>query len=442
MSKPAHSSDPRQVAAGVVKQVLAQDGFSNLVLSHALSKSNLSGPDKALCTELVYGTLRWKSALETSLRRALDKPNQKIDEAIWPHLLVAAYQLQYLSEKIPAYAAVNSAVNAVKRVRAYLGGFANAILRRIGSPLYLSLKTDQLDLKQWSEAFALPEFFVEALAQSLPKEELYAACLSMNERPSVWLRHLDEKSILNDEVKSHEFVPGAFSFLRSGLVSEQADFKEGRYFVQDPASQVAALLLAPSKGAFVVDCCAAPGSKSLILKYAVGEQGRVLAVDQTEAKIQRIQENFFRMGMRVETRVGDARSLGDDVSLQNKADAVLLDAPCSGLGTLRRHPEIKFKRTKESIQELVALQAELFRSAAACVKPGGVLVYSVCSPMPEEGREQVALFLQKHPEFVLERADATLPWLPADAVDGAGHVVLWPHRHECDAFFAARLRKR
>jgi 16S rRNA (cytosine967-C5)-methyltransferase len=187
-------------------------------------------------------------------------------------------------------------------------------------------------------------------------------------------------------------------------------------------------LVAPKPGAYVIDACAAPGSKSRILKAAVGPKGRVLAVDQDPKRLELVDAN-------IEKFAGDFRTLKFE-----PAEAILLDAPCSGFGTLRRHPEIKFWRTQQNIDELVQLQAELLEAAAKNLKPGGVLVYSVCSPMPEEGTEQIAKFLAKHPEFVKEDPRATLPWLPEQVISNR-EIHLWPHRDQADAFFAARLRK-
>lgn len=394
------SQDPRKVAAQVIEQVFKNKSFSKQALSHALDQNRLSERDKGLCTELVYGTLRWMPVLEASLLRAMDHPNPKLASDLKAHLLIAAYQLQHLSESIPDYAAVSSAVNLIKRKRPGLGGFANAILRRLGSAPHLTLGKTH-DLEKISAAFGLPIFLLKAL----PQEELIEAALAMNSRPQTWYWNPEGPS-------EHPFVPTAML--------------TGKW-VQDPASQVAGLLVAPKSGQYVIDACAAPGSKSRILKAAVGPAGRVLAIDQDPKRLELVDAN-------IEKLVGDFRALKLE-----PADAVLLDAPCSGLGTLRRHPEIKFWRTQQNIDELVILQAELLEAAAKNLKPGGILVYSVCSPMPEESSEQIAKFLAKHPGFEKEDPKEMLPWLPEHAVTNR-EIHLWPHKDQADAFFAVRLR--
>ncbi len=385
------SSDPRRVAAQVLGQILEHKSFSKHALSAALDKSQMDERDKGLCTELVYGTLRWLPVIEVSVNRAMNRPNPKLPLDLKCHLYVAAYQLQHLEDSIPAYAVVSSAVNAIKKKRPGMAGFANAILRNLGSSPHLTG-----DIK----ALGLPDFLIE----SLPGDNRFEAALAMNARPQTWYRVQGQGT--------HPFVPTA------ALAGD---------WVQDPASQVAGLLVDAKPGQYIIDACAAPGSKSRILKEAVGESGRVVAVDQDPKRLKLVPAG-------IETKQGDLRQMQLE-----KADAVLLDAPCSGYGTLRRHPEIKLWRTFEDVRRLAELQRELLEKAASLVKPGGVMVYSVCSPLAIEGSEQIAKFLLAHPEFKRQNARDVLPWLPENSLSPLGEIHLWPHLHESDAFFAVRL---
>ena len=393
------STNPRKIAAQVLEQVLKNKRFSKQALSHALDQSQLSVLDKALCTELVYGTLRWLPALEVSLLRAMDKQNPKL--ARDTHLLVAAYQLQHLQARIPSYAAVTSAVNLMKRKRPGLGGFTHAILKRLGSAPHAMLGHTR-NLEEICTATGLPIF----LLRVLPQEELLEAALAMNGRPQTWYWQPGSQ-------QEHLFVPTAVLTVTP--------------YVQDPASQVAALLVGAQPGQYIIDACAAPGSKSRILKHAVRQSGRILAIDSNAKRLELVDPD-------IETLLGDFRKLALE-----PADAILLDAPCSGFGTLRRHPEIKL--FSKNIPGLVCLQAELLEAAAQNLKPGGVLVYSVCSPLPEEGHWQIQAFLEKHPEFQRDNPRNILPWLPEQAVNSDLEIQLWPHRDQCDAFFAVRLKK-
>jgi 16S rRNA (cytosine967-C5)-methyltransferase len=348
--------------------------------------------------------------------------------------LIAAYQLQHLAERIPAHAAVSSAVAAIKRERPGLEGFANALLRHLGSPMSAML-TPSSSLEERCAAWGVPFALGRAVTLGLPVEEHDAAIAGLQARPETWALFLDGAP---SGLAPHPFVPRLFA-LPGGRVDAVEGFAAGHFLVVDGGSALAALAVAPSSGARVIDLCAAPGGKSMILADAVGQTGHVVAVELQPRRAGRITENAERLGfaLRVDVKVGDATTL----SLK-PADAVLLDAPCTGLGTTRRKPEIAHRFDEASVPECTTLQASLLDAAARLVRPGGVLVYSVCSPLPAEGRGQVKAFLHRHPDFVREPLGEVLPFLPASALDEDGQLRLRPHEHATDAFFVARLRRR
>ncbi len=442
-------SGARALAAAVVARVVDDGAWAQPALASALSSSSLDARDKALCTELTYGTLRWSASLEQSLLRAADKPGRGLDKRIRPHLLVAAYQLQHMAPAgegaagIPARAAVHEAVNAVRAVRPGLEGFANALLRRLGLPPHETLPPNA-PVADVADALGVPAMLAEAVAALVPPEEVRAALLGLNARPSTYAAVVargragfDGSAGASPEAgRAHAFVPNVVA-LGGGAVVDARGFEEGAFVVMDPGSAVAALLVAPQDGARVLDLCAAPGAKATVLA-ALG--ARVTAVDQSDKRAKRIRENAARTKLPLEVIVGDARAPIPGVG-DGAFDAVLLDAPCSGFGTTRRKPEIKLRRTAADVAADAALQRELLEAAAARTAPGGVLVYSVCSPLPAEGVDVVEPFLARHADFSVEPARAVLPWLPEDAVDARGFVHLLPHRHDADAFFCARLRR-
>jgi 16S rRNA (cytosine967-C5)-methyltransferase len=422
----------RAIAADVVARVMDDGAFTQAALASALSSSGMDARDKALATELVYGTLRWAPALEKSLLRASDKPNRGVDKRARPHMLVAAYQLQHLGERIPPHAAVSAAVDGVRAARPGLEGFANAILRKLGSALHETLDA-KASLEDTAVAYALPLPLVRAIHECTEPAELRAALAGFNARPTTWAINLAD--VIPADARTHAFVPDVFA-LEGGAVTDNVRFKEGAHLVMDPGSVVCALLVGARPGDRVLDLCAAPGGKTVLLARAVTEGGRVVAVERDARRRKKIDENLVRTKLteRVEIIVKDVN--GVDVP---PADAVLLDAPCTGLGTTRRKPEIKLRRNADDIQQNHALQASLIEKACALTKPGGVFVYSVCSPIPEEGPAHVDAILARG--FSLSNARDTLPFLPADAVDARGCVRLLPHRHDADAFFCARFRK-
>jgi 16S rRNA (cytosine967-C5)-methyltransferase len=449
--RPIVADGARELAAQALARVLDDDGWAAPVLSSVLENSALAERDRALATELFYGALRFARPLERSLLRGADKPGRGLDARIRPHLLIAAYQLQHLQERIPAHAAVDAAVNAVRRARPGLEGFANALLRRLGSALSAMVPTDA-PLPELAEAWGVPVPLAAAVVEGLPVGERAAALGGLCARPTTYAAWLNGAPPAG--ATAHAFVPGVAA-LPGGRVSDVDGFKEGDFLVVDPGSALCALAVGARPGDRVVDLCSAPGGKAMLLAHAVGERGRVVAVERNDKRSRKVLDNARRLGLTgmVSLVVGDAgaddilaavrtalqRDVGGDGGV---ADAVLLDAPCSGLGTTRRKPEIKLRRTEDSVAANVDLQRRLLDAAATLVRPGGVLVYSVCSPMPAEGREQIAAFVQRRPDFVLEPLGDVLPYLPADALDPRGALRLLPHRHDADAFFVARLRRR
>ena len=432
----------RAVAADVVMRVLDTGAWAQPTLATALDQSGLDGRDKGLCTELVYGTLRWSVSLEKSLLRSADKPGRGLDKRMRPHLLVAAYQLQHLQDRIPAHAAVSEAVNAVKRVRPGLDKFANALLRKLGSPL-VDLLPATATVEEIADALGVPPVLARAIVAQVPAEEVKAALVALNGRPSTYAYALGRS--LPEGAVAHAFVPGVFA-LDGGAVTKQEGFAAGSFVVMDPGSAVSALLVARAPGMRVVDLCAAPGGKTALLasqaRAIEGESGiggKVVAVEKSGVRARMIKETLTRTKLvdRVDVLVADALEARVD-----PADAVLLDAPCTGFGTTRRKPEIKLRRTEADVRDDALLQVKLLDRALELTKRGGVLVYSVCSPIPAEGADHIERLLATRTDVVIEHARETLPWLPADAVDARGNVRLLTHRHDADAFFISRLRKR
>ena len=332
---------------------------------------------------------------------------------------------------MPAHAAVDAAVNAVKRVRPGLDGFANALLRKLGSPLHELLKPGA-PLADIATAWGIPLPLAQAVTARLPIDEHASAIAGLCARPTTWavsfLSATDETNHTH-----HAFVPGLVE-VPGGKVTSLPGYADGAFVVADPGSVACASAVSARAGMKVLDLCAAPGTKSVLLRKAGAD---VVAVELNPKRAKKITENLRRMKVEVELVIADATAF--DIE---PVDAVLLDAPCTGLGTTRRKPEIKLRRGDDDVTTNAKLQAKLLAAAALKVKPGGVLVYSVCSPMPDEGAHQIEAFLAGHPDFVRENLRDVLPWLPASAVDEEGQVRFLPHLHDADAFFIARLRRR
>lgn len=459
----------RDAAAAALARVLDDDAWAAPALSSVLDAAGLHNErDRAFATELFYGALRFARPLEASILRGADKPGRGLDPRIKSIMLVAAYQLQHLRERVPAHAAVDAAVTAVKRARPGLDGFANALLRKLGSPLHELLKPGAL-LPEIAEAWGVPLALAEAITAGLPAAEHVRAVGALCDRPTTWAasfvdlsavggataakarsdtsastevrKDADVDTSANSEVKPIALVRHPFSpqlvAAPAGKVTLLPGFAEGAFMVADPGSLCCAAAVGAKPGVRVLDLCAAPGTKSVLLRKT---GATVTAVELNPKRAKKIQENLRRMKVDVDVVVGDATAI-DVAAVGGAVDAVLLDAPCTGLGTTRRKPEIKLRRTDDDVAQNARLQAKLLAAAARFVKPGGVLVYSVCSPLPQEGAHQIEAFLAGHTDFAREPLPAVLTTLPPSAFDELGQVRLRPHLHDADAFFIARLRR-
>lgn len=421
----------REVAAEALARVLDDDAWGAPALSSVLDASALSERDKAFATELFYGALRFAGPLEVSLLRGADKPGRGLDGRIRPHLIIAAYQLQHMSDRVPAHAVVDAAVNAVKRARPGLDGFTNALLRRLGSSLS-ALLTPTSPLADVALAWGVPLSLAQAITAKLPKEEHAAAVAGLSDRAAVWAVSF----ALPAGETQHRFAPGLVE-VPGGRASNLPGYKDGGYVVVDPSAVVVCAAAGNVAGRRVLDLCAAPGHRSVMLRKAGAD---VTAVELSPRRAKKVAELCKREHVEFDVVVGDV--VGDALDKVAPADVVVLDAPGTSLGATRRKPEIKLRRNEDAVKDAVKLQAKLLSAAAKSVKAGGALVYAVCSPLPDEGAHQIEAFLAGHPDFVRDDLSALLPWLPKDAVDGDGAVQLLPHKHDADAVFVARLRRR
>ncbi len=442
---------PRGAAARILARV-ERGGFADRLLEEALP--TLRDPrDRALLTELVYGTLRWQGRLDYILARFARRPLRTLHPEVRATLRVAAYQLLFL-ERVPAHAAVDEAVALVKAAVPTAAGFANALLRRVAAegrvvPLpdpaadpvaHLAAATSH---PAWLVARELAAHGFEEARRRLVAD-LAPAPLVLRARPPgqesrdrLVARLAGAGVVARPGAAAPDAVIVEPGNLPPGGVAALPGFAEGAFAVQDEASQLVALLVDPAPGERILDACAAPGGKTGHLADLAGPGGRVVALDLGEERLARLRETVARLGVeeRVVIAEHDATApLPPPPSpLAGPYDAVLVDAPCSGLGVLRRNPDILWRRRPEEIPELAGRQLALLAATAPAVRPGGRLVYSVCTTTEEEGPGVVAAFLQAHADFAL----ADSPHLPGQAV--AGRLVTHPADGGLDGFFAQRF---
>lgn len=433
----------RAIAFRALIQVERADAFLNLALDAGLKAAgNLPRPDAALATELTYGVSRRALALDAALARHSRRPLEKLETAVHVALRLGAYQLLYL-DRIPPHAAVDETVKLAKN--AGLGraaGFLNAVLRRLAEAREIPLP--EAPLERISVETSHPLWLVERWTARLGIEEAAALCRADNEAPPVCVRvhgaSRDEviASLAREDVRAQ---PTALSPLGlwledPGPLARLKTFQDGLFQVQDEAAQLVSFMAEARPGMRVLDACAAPGGKACHLAAQVGPKGEVFALDVHPRKLQKIEEEARRLGVGGSMRLRSADAARPLPFPERSFDRILLDAPCSGLGTLRRHPELRYRRTAADVARLAEGQRALWKNLLAYLKPGGALVYAVCSPEPEEGAQHLAELEAAGLSLERPRAEG-VPW--DQVLDAKGALTTWPHRHRADAFFAARM---
>jgi len=437
--------DAREVALRILQRVEAEGAFSNVLLSHLHTRADVSARDAELVTALVLGVLRWRARLDYALQHLLTTPLEELPLRIRLILRMGAYQILFL-ERIPAYAAVSESVALARRYgHPGTASLVNAVLRRLAREAEPPPPLDPVEALAVRQSH--PRWLVERWVARWGGAEAERLCEANNRPPPAFLRVNTLKASV-EEVRSRlhkagvETEPGSFPEslrVRSGPVPERMQVvQEGLAWPQDEGSLAAVYALDPQPGETVVDACAAPGGKTTHLAALMRDEGRVLSCEVHPRKVETLRRTAERAGARcVEAILLDARLLGE--RYPGAADRVLLDAPCTGLGVIRRRPEIRWRVPPEGPARASRLQRELMAAAARTLRPGGVLVYAVCSPEPEEGEEVVEWGMNA---VGLVPDPFELPWRGGRLEASGGRLVLLPHRHDTDGFFIARLRRR
>ncbi len=438
--------DARREAFRILRRVEDAGAFASVLLEHRARE--LHDPrDVALLTEVVLGVLRRKRVLDHAIAAAAGRPVGAIDAPAATALRVGAYSLLFL-DRIPDFAAVDTAVALVKDAGlAKAAGFVNGALRRI-SRERTSLVPPQPappDVDALALFHSHPAWWTKRVVARLGWARAEALLQADNEPAPTVLATSGTRGALREslaasgvETEPCRFAPSALRVV-SGVPQRTPAFRDGAFWIQDEASQLAASMFGGHAGPRVLDACAAPGGKTLLLSGRNGV-GLAVAADRNVKRLHRLRTNLERVGRANVALV--AADMSKPAPLAAAFDDVLVDAPCSGTGTLRRHPEIRWRLTPEDLPRLASTQRAILGSASALVRPGGRLVYSVCSLEPEEGEDVVSAFLDERPEF--ERADPG-PALsePARALVGPdGAVRTDPTLDGMDGFFAALLTRR
>ena len=444
----------RLLALRVLERVQRAGAYADVLLHFQLAHSDLTAPDRAFATELVYGTLRWRGRIDFCLQQVLDRDLDKLEPLVATALRLGAYQLLF-SDRVPATAAVDESVRCVRAAGVERAtGLVNAVLRRLAAE-HAALSIPSLaddPLAHLTHALSIPGWIAARWLALFGPDEAAALARASNEAPPLTVRaNLERTSAAALLGELRERFPEAqpCRIARAGIVLGRRGnpaldpaFLAGRFSVQDEASQLVVALLDPKPGERVLDACAAPGGKSTAIAERVGADGSVLAIDRHSGRLDLIRRSTRRLGLSaVRTLERDVTRPLQDLPVAAGFDRVLVDAPCSGLGTLRRNPDARWRVGPGDPARLAEIQRAILRNAAATLRPGGVLVYSTCTLLPEENEAIVEAFLRESKGF--RRAEpAELPAELAPVLDAEGSLRCLPHRHDTDGFFAARLERR
>ncbi len=436
----------------MLERVERTGAYANLALHGELGRCRLAQADRALATELVYGTLRWRGRLDFLLSHVLERDLEKLEPTVRCVLRLGAYQLVF-TDRIPASAAVDESVRCVRAAGAERAvGLVNAVLRRLadeaGKIALPALEEDPVG--HLCHALSLPRWVAERWLHRHGPEEAAALARASNEQPPGAVRanrlRTDRDTLLAElrerwpGARACELAPDGILLGRGGDPSRDPAFLDGRFTVQDEASQLVVELLDPQPGERILDACAAPGAKATAIAERVGASGHILATDRHERRLELAARDARRLGMpSFETRVVDASRDLSGLS-DSRFDRILVDAPCSGLGTLRHNPDLRWRVTPDVPTRLAATQLVLLQRAAALLGPGGTLVYSTCTLEPEENEAVIDAFLAGEPGFRSTPASA-LPARLGPLLDPGARMRCWPHVHDSDGFFAARLER-
>lgn len=421
----------RELALNILYKIDMDDAYSNTILDKELNNSDLSKVDKGLVSEIVYGVLTWKITLDEIVQRYSLIKLKKISPWIINILRMGIYQIAFL-DKIPESAAVNESVNLAKKYGHEASAkFVNAVLRKVSKNEmdklidYLNTKT-KTDYEIISILTSHPVWIVQKLLEDYDKKFVTELLNANNMVPDITIRVNTLKTTRNELKKLLDLknVDCKLGNLPDSIIAKKLNSFEGQlYVVQDEAAQLACLKLNPQPNENILDACAAPGGKTTYIAQLMNNTGKIDAWDIHEHRGNLIKETATKLGItNISNRVADASEY--HTQLYEKYDRVLLDVPCSGIGVIRKKPDIKWTRKPEDIDNLVNTQKLILECCSAYLKTGGILVYSTCTVLKEENEKQIERFLQKHKEFKLLE-----------------EIKLFPNVDGTDGFYIAKLEK-
>ena len=439
-----NTANARECALSVLVACRRNGAWADAALKAQLGKCALSAQDAALCSRIVYGVMQNELLLNYYLGAYCTQKLDHLQPPLADILRIGAYQILFL-DKVPNHAAVSESVELCRmNGRSAASGLVNAVLRKVAQNKAHLPALPQDALSRLSIAYSHPKWLVKKLvallgedkAEQFLRTDNEAAPMTVQVNPLKTDGETLARELMGDGVKAapHEWVPGCFELSGTGDLTTLASFYQGRFTVQDAAARLVTYAAGFEKGQKVLDVCAAPGGKSFAAAFAMENEGDILACDLHENKLKRIREGAQRLGITcIETAAADGRIFRPE--WEGKYDTVVCDVPCSGLGIIRKKPDIRYKDAAE-LAALPEIQRAILDNSARYVRAGGVLVYSTCTVLPEENEHVTDAFLAAHPDFTYE--EFSLP--NGDAAPG--RLTLWPQRNGTDGFYLSRMRRK
>lgn len=444
--------NPRQLATTILDRVDKEQSFAEPLLDSLLSQNILSSiQDRRLLTEIVYGTLRMRNRIDWFIESIYTGDSKKMETGIKNILRVGLYQIMF-TDRIPAYAAVDEAVKLARKAYPGRDGLVNAILRnairKMDTVKYPDFEEDPA--AHISAFHSHPGWLVDKWIEQLGIEETVEFCKSNNERPPLTLRINRLKTERAGAIKAlHEegFTARPTEYSPDGTiisnpeipVREMSLYKKGYLLIQDEASQLISFVLDPRPGDTILDVCSGAGIKTTHMAGLMKNSGKIVALDINRRKIEGLKELSRKFGATIiEPKTGDVtKDMGS--AYREQFDRILVDVPCSALGTLRRNPEIKWNKTAGDMEKFPRLQKKILNRCADYLKRGGIMLYSTCTIQEDENEEVVKDFLRANPDFTCIHPSVPKAW---KMTDGEGFFRTFPHRHGTDGFFGALLLKK
>ncbi|MDF2699724.1 MAG: rsmB [Haloplasmataceae bacterium] len=432
----------REVALNIIDKVLNEEGYSNLLISQSIFNNEVNDKDSGLLTELVYGTIQYKLTLDYYLADFIGE--RKIKHSIRNILRMSMYQLKYL-DRIPQHAIINEAVNLAKMEHQIAANYVNAVLRNVIKSGVKSLESIENEEERLSIKTSHPLWLIKLWKKQYDFETAKSICEMNNIRPFQYARlnlfkdkrenilnRLNELKIEYNQVENIEEA----IYVKNSNLANTGIYKEGFINIQDLSSILVAKILSPVKGENIIDVCAAPGGKSTHIAEMMQNQGSVISCDIYEHKIELIKYNAKRLGLSIiKPMLIDATKLSSKFS-EASFDRVLVDAPCSGFGVIKRKPEIKYNKKPQDIDEITGVQKAIVDEAVKLVKLGGTLVYSTCTINKKENEKMVEYILKTYPEYKLNPE----PFKRLN-LGNEGYIQIINQVKDADLFFIASFKK-